>query len=243
MAEPSIQVVADGAAVAAAAAERIIQLSDAAITSRKIFSIALSGGNTPRALFELLSSPPYIRRTNWKAWEIYFSDERCVGPDDEQSNFRMGRQTLLDRVPVDPQKIHRMVGEIDPQQAAKQYGQLLKEKFGDGGMDVILLGMGDDGHTASLFPGSAALNETQHRCVANFVPKLNTWRITMTAPFINRAAEVMVLVEGAAKAARVAEVLHGPRDPQRLPIQLIDPQPGRMLWIMDTAAAGMDKLD
>jgi 6-phosphogluconolactonase len=243
MAEPTIQVVADGAAVAATAAERIIHLADAAIASRKMFSIALSGGNTPKGLFQLLASPAYARRVNWKSWEIYFSDERCVGPDDPQSNFRMAREALLEHVPVDQQKIHRMVGEIDPQEAAKQYGQLLKEKFSDGGLDVILLGMGDDGHTASLFPGSAALNETQHRCVANFVPKLNTWRITMTAPFINRAAEVIVLVEGAAKAVRVAEVLEGPRDPQRLPIQLIDPNPGRLLWITDRAAAGMDKVD
>jgi 6-phosphogluconolactonase len=243
MAEPRIQVVADGAAVAAAAAERIVQLADAAIAARQIFSIALSGGNTPKALFELLASPAYSRRVNWKSWEIYFSDERCVGPDDPQSNFRMASETLLNHVPVDQKKIHRMLGEIDPKEAAKQYGQLLKEKFGDGGMDVILLGMGDDGHTASLFPGTAALNETQHRCVANFVTKHNTWRITMTAPFINRAAEVIVLVEGAAKAARVAEVLEGPRDPQRLPIQLIDPDPGQFLWIMDKAAAAMDKAD
>jgi 6-phosphogluconolactonase len=150
---------------------------------------------------------------------------------------------MLDRVPIKSQNVHRMPGEIDPQQAAMQYGQLLKDKFGDGGLDVILLGMGDDGHTASLFPGTAALNETHHRCVANFVPKLNAWRLTMTAPFINRAAEVIILVADAAKAKRVAEVLEGPRDPQRLPIQLIQPDPGRLLWIMDRAAAGMDKLD
>jgi 6-phosphogluconolactonase len=243
MAEPRIQVVPDGAAAATAAAERIIQLADAAIAARRIFSIALSGGNTPKPLFELLATPAYSRRVNWKSCEIYFSDERCVGPDDQESNFRLARDTLLDHVPVDQQKIHRMLGEIDPKEAAKQYGQLLKEKFGDGGMDVILLGMGDDGHTASLFPGTAALNETEHRCVANFVAKHKTWRITMTAPFINRAAEVIVLVEGAAKAARVAEVLEGPRDPQRLPIQLIDPAPGQLLWIMDKAAAGMDKPD
>jgi 6-phosphogluconolactonase len=243
MQEPSIQVVADPPAMAVTAAERIIQLADAAIAAQQVFSIALSGGNTPKTLFELLASPAYLRRVKWQNWEIYFSDERCVPPDDPQSNYRMARQAMLDRVPIKSQNVHRMPGEIDPQQAAMQYGQLLKDKFGDGGLDVILLGMGDDGHTASLFPGTAALNETHHRCVANFVPKLNAWRLTMTAPFINRAAEVIILVADAAKAKRVAEVLEGPRDPQRLPIQLIQPDPGRLLWIMDRAAAGMDKLD
>jgi 6-phosphogluconolactonase len=243
MQEPSIQVVADADAMAAAAAERIIQLADGAIAARQVFSIALSGGNTPKTLFELLASPAYVQRVNWQSWEIYFSDERCVPPDDPQSNYRMARQAMLDRVPISPTNVHRMTGEIQPQQAATQYGQLLKDKFGEGGLDVILLGMGDDGHTASLFPGTAALNDTHHRCVANFVPQLKTWRLTMTAPFINRAAEVMILVAGAAKAQRLVEVLKGPRDPQRLPIQLIQPNPGRLLWIVDRAAAGMDKLD
>jgi 6-phosphogluconolactonase len=140
-----------------------------------------------------------------------------------------------------------MHGELDANEAARQYGQMLKEKFpstgsgqvADGGLDMILLGMGDDGHTASLFPGTAALNETKHRAVGNYVEKLKTWRITLTAPFINRAKEVLVLVSGASKAKRLAEVLEGPRDPQRLPIQLINPAPGRIVWLVDAAAAGM----
>jgi 6-phosphogluconolactonase len=243
MADPSIQVVPTLQDMAETAAERIIQLADTAIANRQIFSIALSGGSTPKTLFGLLATPAYARRVKWQNWEIYFSDERCVPPDSQESNFRMAREALLDHVPIKPQNIHRMIGEIDPPQAAMEYGQLLKEKFGDGGLDVILLGMGDDGHTASLFPGTAALDEIKHRCVANFVPKLNVWRLTMTASFINRAGEVMVLVGGAAKAQRIKEVLQGPRDPKRLPIQLIAPVPGQMLWIMDRAAAGMDKLD
>jgi 6-phosphogluconolactonase len=243
MADPSIQVVPTLQDMAETAAERIIQLADTAIANRQIFSIALSGGSTPKTLFELLATPAYARRVKWQNWEIYFSDERCVPPESQESNFRMAREALLDHVPIKPQNIHRMIGEIDPPQAAMEYGQLLKEKFGDGGLDVILLGMGDDGHTASLFPGTAALDEIKHRCVANFVPKLNVWRLTMTASFINRAGEVMVLVGGAAKAQRIKEVLQGPRDPKRLPIQLIAPVPGQMLWIMDRAAAGMDKLD
>ena len=132
MAQPSIQVLPDSAAVAAAAADEIIRCADAAIRQKQLFTIALSGGNTPKPLFELLASTSYARRINWKGWEVYFSDERCVGPDDPQSNYRMARLALLDHVPLDKSKIHRMVGEIDPQQAAKQYGELLKQKLGDG---------------------------------------------------------------------------------------------------------------
>jgi 6-phosphogluconolactonase len=141
-----------------------------------------------------------------------------------------------------------MRGELpDPNEAAKEYGLLLQEKFGDsgdsGGIDLILLGMGDDGHTASLFPETAALNETKHRCVANHVPKLNTWRLTLTAPFINRAQHVIVMVVGEDKLKRLAEVLEGPRDPMRLPIQLIEPASGKMTWLLDVAAVGMNETD
>jgi 6-phosphogluconolactonase len=152
----------------------------------------------------------------------------------------MANDELLSKVPIPPQNVHRMRGEIDPNEAAKEYGQLLKQQFGDGGLDLILLGMGDDGHTASLFPHSEALKETHHRCVAHFVEKSTTgksWRITLTAPFINKAAEVVVLVAGAGKAARLNEVLRGPRDPERLPIQMIHPA-GHMVWVVDEAAAG-----
>jgi 6-phosphogluconolactonase len=237
MSHPLVEVVRDPNAIAAAAAERIIPLSTDAIASRGSFSIALSGGSTPRTLFGLLASESCAKGIDWKNWRIYFGDERCVGPDHPDSNFRMARETLLDRVPIRPERIHRMRGEIDPQQAAMEYGQLLKTDFGDGGLDMVLLGMGDDGHTASLFPHTAALAETRHRCVANFVEKLGVWRITMTAPFISRARQIIVMVGGAGKAQRVQQVLAGPRDPQSLPIQLIEPAGGRLLWLLDTAAA------
>jgi 6-phosphogluconolactonase len=133
-----------------------------------------------------------------------------------------------------------MRGEIDPNQAAKEYGQMLKEKFGEGGLDLVLLGMGDDGHTASLFPNTQALRETKHRCVANFVPKMNTWRITLSAPFINQCKRVLILVAGAEKEQPLSEALEGPRDPERLPIQLIEPVNGQLVWMIDAAAAGMD---
>jgi 6-phosphogluconolactonase len=151
----------------------------------------------------------------------------------------MAREALLSKVPIPGDNIYRIRGEIDPNEAAIEYGKLLKEHFHDGGPDVILLGMGDDGHTASLFPGTAALKETKHRCVANYVEKFNAWRVTTTAPFINRGGHVMVLVCGASKTARIQEVLEGPPEPDRLPIQLIQPASGQMTWLLDPAAAGM----
>jgi 6-phosphogluconolactonase len=243
MTDPVIQVVPDPAALAQAAAQRIIDAAADAGKRQQIFSIALSGGNTPKSLFHLLAVPPMSKAIDWKNWEVYWSDERCVPPDHPDSNYRMAREALLDHVPIEAGKIHRMRGELDPQQAAMEYGQLLKEKFGDGGMESILLGMGDDGHTASLFPGTAALSETKHRCVANWVPKMNTWRITFSAPFINKAREVMVVVSGKAKADRIEQVLHGPHDPQHLPIQMIQPTEGKLIWLMDAPAAGMDAPD
>ena len=239
MADPTIKVVPDSAAIAAEAAQKIIEIADAAIAAHENFSIALSGGSTPKTLFKLLATDPYSQHIDWNNWQIYFGDERCVPPAHADSNFRMARESLLDHVPIPPEHIYRMKGEIEPQQAAIEYGQLLKQNFGEGGLDVILLGMGDDGHTASLFPHTAALGETSHRCVANYVEKLGVWRITMTAPFINRARHVIVMVSGAAKAQRIDQVLQGPPDPQTLPIQMIRPTNGEMLWIMDAGAAGM----
>jgi len=239
MSTPTIQVVPDASAIAVAAAQKIIEIADAAIPHRGNFSIALSGGSTPKTLFQLLATDYFIKRIDWKNWQIYFGDERCVPPAHPDSNFRMARESLLDHVDIPPDHIHRMKGEIEPQQAAIEYGQLLKQNFGDAGLDVILLGMGDDGHTASLFPHTAALAESHHRCVANYVEKLGVWRITMTAPFINRAGQIIVMVSGAAKAKRIDQVLTGPRDPQTLPIQMIDPTDGNLLWLMDAPAAGM----
>jgi 6-phosphogluconolactonase len=240
MSEPEIKILPNPKAVTEEAAERIIALAGQKSAGNGItFSLMLSGGSTPKALYELLASDPWRPRVDWPNMEIFFGDERCVPPDHPDSNFKMADEALLSRVPIVKSNIHRIRGELAPEAAAIEYGQMLKERFGDEGPDMILLGMGDDGHTASLFPGSAALKETHHRCVANFAPRLNVWRITTTAPFINRGHQIMVLVTGAGKAKRVAEVLEGPRDPERLPIQLINPVSGRMQWLMDAEAAGM----
>lgn len=221
------------------AAERIIAVAETAIGDKGIFSIALSGGHTPEGLYKLLASKLLLPRIDWKRVHVYFGDERCVPPDSDQSNFRMADQAMLSKLPIPGEQIHRMRGEIDPQEAAKEYGELLKANFGDGGLDMVLLGMGEDGHTASLFPGSSAVSEMKHRCVATFVAKLNAWRITLSAPFINRAANVMILAAGKEKAAKLHEVLEGPSDPEKLPIQLIQPTTGTLIWLLDAAAAGM----
>ena len=258
MTQPDIKVLPDPAAVAAEAAERVARAADEAIALAGRFSFVLAGGSTPKALYELLAGPAYRQRIDWSKVEVYFGDERTVAPDHVDSNYRMAREAMLSKVPIPEANVHRMRGEIDPEEAAKEYGLLLKEKFpstssgqvpstssgqgGDretGGPNLVLLGMGDDGHTASLLPGTAALRETKHRAVANVVPQLNTTGLTMSAPFLNRAREVILTVTGAGKANRLAEVLQGPRDPERLPVQLIQPASGKITWLIDAAAAGM----
>jgi 6-phosphogluconolactonase len=166
-----------------------------------------------------------------------------VPPEHAESNFRMARETLLSEVPIPGDNIYRMRGEIEPQEAAREYGLMLKEKFGEvGGLDVILLGLGEDGHTASLFPGTEALMETKHRCVANYAEHSTTgksWRITLTAPFINRCNHILFMVVGTNKSEAFQRVLEGPSEPQRWPARLIKPTSGKLTWLVDAAAAGM----
>jgi 6-phosphogluconolactonase len=179
---------------------------------------------------------------DWAKVQVFFGDERCVPPDHAESNYRMAHETLLSRVPIPGDNVYRMRGEIDPNEAAREYGLMLKEKFGDGGLDLVLLGLGEDGHTLSLFPGTPAVRETHHRCVANYAEHSTTgksWRITLTAPFVNRCRQAMFLVTGANKAATLSRVLEGPRDPDTLPAQLIEPVSGRSVWLVDAVAAGM----
>ncbi|HLL89821.1 MAG TPA: 6-phosphogluconolactonase [Tepidisphaeraceae bacterium] len=241
---PDIRVFPTVPALATAAADLFVELCGQAISHNGVFSIGLSGGSTPKALFELLAKEPYASRVDWPSVDVYFVDERCVPPDHADSNYRMAKEALLSKVPLRPHAVHRMKGELDPEAAAKEYGLLLQQKFDDGGLDLCLLGMGDDGHTASLFPGTAAVNEARHRVVANYAENSTTgksWRITMTAPFINRSAVAAIMVAGAGKAPTVARVLEGEPDPVKFPIQLIRPDGGKLIWMLDAAAAGMNE--
>jgi 6-phosphogluconolactonase len=233
-----IQILPGPPSVAQAAADIIVAAARRAAAEGRTFSLVLSGGSTPKILYQLLAAESYRSQIEWPSVEVYFGDERAVPRDHPDSNFKMANDALLSRVPLRPDHVHRMRGEIDPNQAAIEYGRMLKSRFGDAGPDVTLLGMGDDGHTASLFPYSPAVSETCHRCVAQFVEKSTTgpsWRITLTAPFLNRSAKILVMVTGQSKAARLAEVLEGPKDPQRLPIQLI--LPADPMFLLDTPAA------
>ncbi len=239
---PQIIVCADAAEVARRAAERFIELAREGVIARGRFSVALAGGSTPKKLYELLASDEYQERIEWPKAHIFFGDERCVPPDDAESNYRMANEALLSSVAVPPQNIHRMKGEGDAVTNARLYEDELRAFFAGSSwprFDLVLLGMGDDGHTASLFPGSRALRETDAWVAANWVEKFQTFRLTLTAPAINHAAHVMFLITGANKAARLREVINGARDADPLPSQLIQPQDagGTLEWLIDKEAA------
>jgi 6-phosphogluconolactonase len=219
----------------AAAANFIVDLARNALAERKEFRIALSGGNTPRPVYTELAR--IGRDLPWERTLITFGDERCVPPEDEQSNYRMAREALLLPAAIPDKSVMRMRGEIDPQIAAQECQDqvdLLAAQRGEQiyRHDLILLGLGDDGHTASLFPGTAALDETKRRVMANFVPKFNTWRLTLTFPLINQARHVCFLVNSAKHAALIESVLNG--DP-KYPASRVNPSTGDLTWILGQA--------
>lgn len=236
-----IRVYDDQNSLMQAAAAYATECYNAAISDHGYFAVALSGGSTPRALFELLAVPENAQHIGWSKVHVFWGDERTVPPDHPDSNYRMAKEALLDFVALPASNVHRISGELEPVRAAAEYEQTLRSFFakraGKTRFDLILLGMGDDGHTASLFPDTEALNETERLVVANHVPKLDTWRITLTAPVINDAAHVAFLVAGAGKAAVLKRVLQGPRQPHKLPSQLIQPVDGELVWLLDKAAA------
>ena len=195
--------------LAQAAALFIVELARERIQAHERFTIALSGGSTPRRLYQILASPEYAHRIAWDRWHVFWSDERCVPPDHTDSNYLMAREALLDRVPLPSHQVHRMRGEAVPQESAEEYERELLQFFepSEPALDLILLGMGEDGHTASLFPGTDALREERRLVVANRVPHLNTHRITFTLPLINMARAVAFLVSGAPKAQALRQVV------------------------------------
>ena len=235
------------AAQAARAAQYFVEMVEEAVEARGRARIAVSGGSTPKAAFQLMgdANQPWRARMPWDRLEVFWVDERCVAPDNEDSNFRMTREALLDRVPMRPEQIHRMEGELDPEEAASRYESELRNSFRLEGaqvptFDLIALGMGPDGHTASLFPHTAALNEMMRLVVANHVPQQkDSWRITLTWPVINHARSVFFLIGGTDKAGVLKEVLTGPRDTERLPSQLISPASGILTLILDKSAASL----
>jgi 6-phosphogluconolactonase len=236
----------DPAALARHAAQYFLEMANEAVAGRGRARIAISGGSTPRATFQLLadSSEPWRSRMPWDSLDLFWVDERCVPPDDNDSNYRMTREAMLDQVPLRPEQIHRIEGELDPEAAASRYESELRNSFRLEGaeaprFDLIALGMGPDGHTASLFPHTEAIHELGRLAVANHVENKDAWRVTLTWPVINQASSVFFLIAGQDKAAVLKEVLIGPADPERLPSQLIWPASGILTLILDQAAASL----
>ena len=229
-----------------AAAEEVCRIGQLAFETTGRFSLVLSGGTTPRPLYERLAAHPFRSRLDWNKVEFFWGDERVVSPDDPSSNFRMAREAMLDRLKVSAARVHRIRAEKpDLEAAAREYEaeieQVLGQVAGVGRrpphFNLFLLGMGADGHTASIFPGTDALKETERWVIPVDVPALSAKRITMTPPLINSAHFIIFMVTGAAKADVVASVLQGPRDGSRCPAQLIHPLTGEVIWFADRPAS------
>ena len=231
-------VYADLSTLIAGAADFVAATATEAIAAHGSFNIALSGGNTPKPVYQRLASAAL----DWTRVHIFFGDERCVPPADARSNYHMARAALLDQVAIPVENVHRMRGEDPPEAAAEAYAADLRTALGDDGrLDLVLLGLGQDGHTASLFPGLAAVTETRRTVMAAYVEFVGMWRLTLTPPTINAARRVVFLVDGADKAEVLHRVLQGPRQPVALPAQAIHPTEKPALWLLDAAAAA--KLD
>lgn len=228
------------AALSYGAAEKISSVLSAAHMRGGVVSLVLSGGSTPRVVYELLASPAYRKKIDWAHLHLFWGDERCVPPESPESNYRMAHQALLRDVPIPPHHVHRVRGELPPAEAARAYELELRNVYGMAGggtphLTIVLLGIGEDGHTASLFPGSSAVGETKRLVAETFVQRLTTWRVTMTFPLLNEADVMLFLVTGPAKAAIVRSVLRDERSD--LPAARIVRRAGETFWYMDRDAA------
>jgi 6-phosphogluconolactonase len=244
--EREVQILADGAAIPKRAAQEFVQAAATAVRERGAFHVALAGGSTPKALYELLVSDSVLRsQVPWDKIQVFFGDERHVGPGHPDSNFRMATETMLSKAPLKGNQITRIKGEYpDAEQAAREYEEAIASHFKlkAGGLprfDLLLAGMGNEGHTLSLFPGTKALHADGRIAVRNWVGRLYADRITLTAPTACAAAEILFMVTGADKALALKGVLEGPYEPEQLPAQLLQPKNGKLLWLVDTAAGSM----
>jgi len=241
-----VELFANGMEIARRAADDVLRIAREAAAARGVFTIALSGGSTPKVLYALLAEHPSLRNSlPWDKMKVFFGDERHVGPGHADSNFQMASDAMLCKAPLRPEQIHRIKGEYpDTAQAAGEYEVTIQSEFGlkGGGFprfDLVLLGMGSEGHTLSLFPGTKALHETQRIVTRNWVGKLYTERVTLTAPAANNAANIIFMIAGADKACALKAVLEGPHEPEQLPAQMIQPSNGTLSWLVDQAAGSM----
>ena len=237
-----VRIFPDEDSLARAAANRFVQDANQAIAARGRFAVALAGGSTPRPLYTRLASPEFARLLDWTRVHVFWGDERCVPPEDARSNYRMARETLLDAVAIPHASVHRIRGEADPRSAASAYEKVLREFFRREGpgpvvtFDLVLLGLGEDGHTASLFPGRRPVAERERWVLADYLERASMWRITLTPVPLNLASHVLFVVSGAPKAGCVRDVLEGPSVPDTLPAQATRPAHARLSWYLDQAA-------
>jgi 6-phosphogluconolactonase len=246
VANRSVELFAVGAEIARRAADDVVRIAREAAAVRGVFTIALSGGSTPKVLYAMLAEHPALRDClPWDKMKVFFGDERHVGPGHADSNFKMASDAMLSKAPLRPEQIFRIKGEYpDTTQAATEYEATIRHEFGlKGGefprFDLVLLGMGSEGHTLSLFPGTKALHETQRIVTRNWVGKLYTERVTLTAPAANNAANIIFMIAGADKACALKAVLEGPHEPDQLPAQMIQPSNGTLSWLVDQSAGSM----
>ena len=226
------------------AAENFVEIANRAIADKNNFTVALAGGSTPKSLYQLLAdeNQPFRAQVEWNKVAFFFGDERHVPPDDDESNFKMANETLLQPLDIAATSVYRIEAELDADTAAANYAEVLRQFFNPNKdefarFDLILLGMGEEGHTASLFPGTDVIHEIEKSVAAPFVEKFNARRITLTPPVINSAANIIFFVGGAEKADALREVLTGERQPDKFPSQIVEPTNGKLLWLVDKAAA------
>jgi 6-phosphogluconolactonase len=235
-----ILIVSGAAELAREAARRFAAQAEACAKHAGRFTVALSGGSTPKAMFQILAEKPYAETIPWGSIYVFWGDERCVPPDHADSNYRMANETLLSKVQIPRENVFRIPAEDeDHDRAAASYSETMRKFFGEEQprFDLVFLGIGPDGHTASLFPHTTALHVNDRIAAANYVKKFQSWRITLTADTINRARNIIFLVAGEDKAPALKEVIEGPRNTELYPSQLIEPSQGALLWMVDEAAA------
>ncbi|HEY4033510.1 MAG TPA: 6-phosphogluconolactonase [Ktedonobacteraceae bacterium] len=236
-----ITIFPDGEQLSHAAARYVVQVANEALAARGRFTIALSGGSTPKKLYGLLALELYCNQIDWTKAEVFWGDERCVPPDDTESNYHLAHEVMLSKLPIPADQIHRMpADESDLVAASATYEQELRRVFGTSGVpsfDLIQLGLGPEAHTASLFPHQASLRETERLVIPVTVPKPPPPRLTFTPPILNAAKHILFLVTGAEKADAVRAILEGDYQPEEYPAQIVRPAQGEVTWMLDAAAA------
>jgi 6-phosphogluconolactonase len=241
MTKPEIIICRDAVDLSHKAATQFVAVANRAVQAHGRCSVALSGGSTPKALYALLATDEFRSQVPWQQLHLFWGDERCVPPDHGESNFRMVREALLSKISIPSENIHRMAGEKNPTDGAADYQMQLQKFFhlADGELprfDLVLLGLGEDGHTASLFPGSSAANERDRLVATTYVEKLKAHRLTLTFPVLNHASQISFLVAGASKAAMIEAILGAGN--QSLPAAQIRPDDGQLTWFVTADAAG-----